>query len=260
MIHDFVSVSASNGVAVLTLDDPDRRNCLSDGMVSGIDHALRGVEADPAVRAVVVTGAGSAFCAGATPGVLHAAAQGDFARTETVYNGFLRVLRSPLLTIAAVNGPAVGAGLNLALACDLRLAGPSAVFESRFSRLQLHPGGGHLWLLQRAVGYQQALLGVLCSQSWDAQQALRSGMVVEVADDVVQAAVALGERLHALDPALSRRLLDSHRRSATALEHAEALDMETAAQRWSMQQEPFVQVVEKMTAGRTPAPSTTSGE
>ena len=99
---------------------------------------------------VVLTGAGKAFCAGAELSVLRAAADGDFDSVRPVYEGFLRVLRSPLPTIAAVNGPAVGAGFNLALACDVRLAGRHAIFDTRFTQLRLHPGGGHTWLLARA--------------------------------------------------------------------------------------------------------------
>ena len=83
------------------------------------------------------------------------------ARSRSIYDGFLRVLRSPLPTIAAVNGPAVGAGLNLALACDVRLAAESARFDTRFLRIGLHPGGGHVWMLERAVGPQAAAAMVL---------------------------------------------------------------------------------------------------
>ena len=82
--------------------------------------------------------------------------RGARATSATIYEGFLRVLRSPLPTVAAVNGPAVGAGFNLALACDVRLAGTSARFDARFLRIGLHPGGGHTWMLDRAVGPQAA--------------------------------------------------------------------------------------------------------
>ena len=83
------------------------------------------------------------------------------APSPSIYEGFLRVLRSPLPTIAAVNGPAVGAGMNLALACDVRLAGASARFDTRFVKIGLHPGGGHVWMLERAVGPQAAAAMVL---------------------------------------------------------------------------------------------------
>src|SRR4029077_10230195 len=89
----------------------------------------------------------------------------------TVYDAFLRVLRSSLPTIAAVDGPAVGAGFNLALACDLRVVGPRARFDSRFLRIGLHPGGGHLWMLERAVGPQAAAAIVLFAQAIDGRRA-----------------------------------------------------------------------------------------
>jgi len=138
-----VDVERDDSVAVVTLNEPRRRNVLSHKMVQDLVAAFDEIEADDRIRCVVVTGAGSAFCAGAELQTLKDSAAGRFSDVERVYEGFLRILRCPLPTIAAVNGPAVGAGLNVALACDIRLASTSAVFESRFAALHLHPGGGH---------------------------------------------------------------------------------------------------------------------
>ena len=165
-----VSLVRSDGVAVLTLDDPRHRNVLSPKMIAEISAAVDDAEADQTVNALILTGRGTAFCAGAELRTLEDAARGDFGLIRNVYTGFLRVLNSRLLTVAAVNGPAVGAGFNLALACDLRLASPGARFESRFPRLRIFPGGGHTFMLTRAVGYQQAVLACLLGAAGDAEE------------------------------------------------------------------------------------------
>jgi enoyl-CoA hydratase len=240
-----VHLAVTGSVALITLNDPMRRNVLSAEMVAGIGEAFDGAESDEAVRCVVLTGAGKAFCAGAELDTLLHAAEGDFGPVTQVYDGFLRVLRSPLLTVAAVNGPAVGAGMNLALACDLRIAGPSAFFDTRFAQLQLHPGGGHMWLLQRAVGYQHAAAACLLSASWDAHEARRIGMVVAVTGpDLVDRTVAIASGAAGLDRDLARRMVASFRASAELTDHDAALALETEAQQWSTTLPGFVAGVE----------------
>lgn len=178
-----VELDLSGHVAVVRLDDPDRRNALTTEMVGELIATFDAIQAARGVRAVVVAASGSAFCAGADRGLL-AEAAADTARAEAtlagIYEGFLRVAHCPLPTIAAVNGPAVGAGMNLALACDLRIGGPDARFDPRFVQLGLHPGGGHTWLLQRLVSAQSAAAAVLFGQTLDAKAALRSGLLYEV--------------------------------------------------------------------------------
>ncbi|GMA85667.1 hypothetical protein GCM10025868_09170 [Angustibacter aerolatus] len=174
---------------------------------------------------------------------------------QHVYEGFLRVLRTPLLTIAAVNGPAVGAGMNLALACDVRIASTAARFDTRFTRLRLHPGGGHTWLLERAVGHQQAVLAVLLGERWDAQQALQHGLVAQVTEpgDLLETAIALGARLDDVEPALARRVLATLRAAGEATSHAEVLAAETEAQRWSVTRPAFVEHVREPVRADQPA-------
>lgn len=240
---DLVSVDRAGGVAVLTLQVPQRRNVLSAPLVRAIGSAFEQVEADPGVRCVVLTGAGAAFCAGAELDTLAAAARGEFDSVREVYEGFLRVLRSPLPTIAAVNGPAVGAGFNLALACDARLAGASAVFDTRFAELRLHPGGGHTWLLARAVGPQRAVLADLFGEVWDADAALAHGLVAAVHpdDELLDAAVALGRRLDAQDGEFVRRLTATLRSASDGrTDHATSLAAETETQEWSSTQPAFL--------------------
>ncbi len=151
-------------VAVVTLDDPSRRNALSLQLSADLASTIEALVEDPEVGAVVVTGDGPAFCAGADLTQL-----GDSAREGllAIYEGFLAVARCPLPTIAAVNGPAVGAGMNLALACDVRLAGESARFDTRFLQLDLRDPSGqgtHTWDAATCWVHRATLLRWCCSQ------------------------------------------------------------------------------------------------
>ena len=157
------------------------------------------IEADESVGAIVVTGASPAFCAGASLADL-----GDSQRAGllAIYEGFLRFARSPLPTVAAVNGAAVGAGMNLALACDLRVAGTSARFDTRFLDLGIHPGGGHTWMMRNIVGLQATMATVLFGEVLDGPAAERAGLVWRcVPDDtLIDVAVELAGRAASLPP------------------------------------------------------------
>ncbi|WP_223167171.1 enoyl-CoA hydratase [Nonomuraea sp. SYSU D8015] len=224
-----------SGTAVLTLADPDRRNILSGELVGEIVEAFDALEADPGVRAVVLTGAGPAFCAGADLADLLAASDGDTSGVERVYEGFLRVARSRLPTVAAVNGPAVGAGLNLALACDVRIAAASAWFETRFLKLGLHPGGGHTWMLHRLVGPQTAAAMVLFGERLDGAAAVAAGLALRCVPDaeLLDAARTLAAAVAGADPELVRRTKRSLG-AAPSRTHEEALAAETREQMWSL--------------------------
>lgn len=165
-----VRTDITDRVAVLTVSNPARRNAmnleLSRLLVAAVDAAV----ADEGVGAIVITGEEPAFCAGGDLAELESA---DPATLRAVYAGFLTVVDCPLPTIAAVNGAAVGAGLNLALACDLRLAGPRARFDARFLQLGLHPGGGYTWMAQRVLGPQGAAAVTLFGEAVDAAEAER---------------------------------------------------------------------------------------
>jgi enoyl-CoA hydratase len=185
---DLVVFSVNDHVALITVNDPDRRNAVTDAMSAQLRAAVERAEADPDVHAVVITGAGKAFCAGADLSALGAAAEEGLLR---LYDGFMAVGNCTLPTIAAVNGAAVGAGLNLALAADVRIAGPAAMFDARFQKLGLHPGGGATWMLQRGVGPQVARAALLFGMRFDAESAVRHGLALSVADDPVAAALEL---------------------------------------------------------------------
>lgn len=185
---DSVLLEVRDRVALITVNDPDRRNAVTGEISAGLRAAVARAEADIGVHAVIVTGAGSAFCAGADLSALGSAAG---AGLLALYDGFLAVADCALPTVAAVNGPAVGAGLNLALACDVRIAGPRAVFDARFQKLGIHPGGGMTWMLQRAAGPEVARAALLFGMRFDAEAAVRHGVALTMADDPVAAAFQL---------------------------------------------------------------------
>jgi enoyl-CoA hydratase len=184
-VSDLVLTQVEDRVALITINDPDRRNAVTTDISVALRAAVDAAEADADVHAVIVTGAGKAFCAGANLTALGAAAEDGL---RVIYDGFLAVAQCSLPTIAAVNGPAVGAGLNLALAADVRIAGPAALFDPRFQKLGIHPGGGATWMLQRAVGPQVARASLLFGMRFDADAAVRHGLALQVADDPVAAA------------------------------------------------------------------------
>jgi len=185
---DSVLFEVGDRAALITVNDPDSRNAVTGEISAGLRAAVARAEADTGVHAVIVTGAGSAFCAGADLSALGSAAG---AGLRALYDGFLAVADCALPTVAAVNGPAVGAGLNLALACDVRIAGPRALFDARFQKLGIHPGGGMTWMLQRVAGPEVARAALLFGMRFDAEAAVRHGLALTVADDPVAAAFQL---------------------------------------------------------------------
>jgi enoyl-CoA hydratase len=236
-----VNVETKDGVAVVTLNDPDHRNTLTLPMVGEIVAAFDQLEADESVGAVIVTGAPPAFCAGADLGDLGRGGEaGDGGGVASVYDGFLRVARSTLPTVAAVNGAAVGAGMNLALACDVRIAGRSGRFDTRFLKLGLHPGGGHTWMLQRIVGPQVATAMVLFGQVLDGQAAADRGLAWACVDDDALLDEARGFAAGAAGAPreLAVRAKQTLQAVAALDDHDEAVGVELKAQQWSFGQ-PF---------------------
>jgi enoyl-CoA hydratase len=222
-----------SGVRVLTLNDPDRRNAIGPQLREELAAAVALVAADPAAQALVVTGAGTAFCAGADlPAVFGGPARpvAEVRRQlSVIYDSFLAVRRLSIPTIAAVHGPAVGAGANLALCCDLRIAGPQASFGFTFARLGLHPGGGASYFLLGAVGAQRALATLLDGAVLDAAQALACGLVLSVENDPLEYALQVATRYSQLDPDLAMNIKHAVRIAETSgLD--EVLDFESWAQ------------------------------
>ncbi|CAA9256188.1 MAG: Enoyl-CoA hydratase [uncultured Acidimicrobiales bacterium] len=235
-----VDVDSDRRVAVLTLNHPERRNSLSLELVEGIIAAFDDLESRDDVGAVVITGAPPAFCAGADLSQLGESREEGLRK---IYEGFLRAGRSPLPTIAAVNGAAVGAGMNLALCCDIRIAARRARFDTRFLELGLHPGGGHTWMLQRAVGPSVAAALVLFGEVLDGAAAERCGLAWRCVDDdaLLETSITIAAKAAAAPPALARRVKDTMEKVLTVDDHETAVDVELEAQLWSMDQPDFAE-------------------
>jgi enoyl-CoA hydratase len=235
-----VLTDVRDGVGTLTLNNPDERNTLTAPMVAEIIAAMDGFESDPAIGAVVVTGTPPAFCAGADLGNL---AEADETSLGRIYEGFLRVARSTLPTVAAVNGAAVGAGMNLALGCDVRLAARRAKFDTRFLQIGLHPGGGHTWMLRRIAGPQAAAAAVLFGDVLDGEEAARVGLAYRCVADDELAAVAQGFAAKAAG-APRELVIETKQTLATmagVATHDEAVATELVPQLWSSRQPWFAE-------------------
>jgi enoyl-CoA hydratase len=233
-----VDCEVADRVAVVTLNDPDRRNALNLAMVEEIEAVFDDLDGRDDVGAVVVTGAPPAFCAGADLSHLGSSARDGMLR---IYEGFLRVGRSPLPTIAAVNGAAVGAGMNLALVCDVRLAARRAKFDTRFLQLGLHPGGGHTWMFRRIAGPQATSAAVLFSTVLDGAEAERCGLVWRCVDDddLLTTARDMAARAAAGPPELARKIKETIADMATVDTPDAAVERELVTQLWSLQQPDF---------------------
>lgn len=226
-------VEIDDGVATLTLDRPDALNALTVSLKQALIRAFADLATDPAVRVVILTGAGRAFCAGQDlrerlePGAAPLATE-----IRERYNPLIRSIRElPKPVVAAVNGVAAGAGASLAFAADIRIAADTASFVLSFGRVALIPDSGATWLLQRLVGASKAAEMALTAEPISAADAERFGLVSRVvpAADLAAEAHALAGRLASLAP---RALAFTKRALADAAESTfeEALELEANLQ------------------------------
>ncbi len=243
-----IRLDRDGGVATITLDAPERRNALTLDMASALVEACEEIDADPSVGAVVVTG-GEYFCAGGDRQTLADAGR-DPATPDAwdgiglVYRSFARVGELEPPTVAAIRGGAVGAGVNLAFATDLRVVAADAKIVSGFLQIGLHPGGGHGVLLGRTGQREAAAAMALFGQPIDGARAAALGLAWAAVEDgqVEATARELAER-PAADPELARRVARSLRAELgpPALAWPAALDMERASQMWSMRRKDLQQ-------------------
>lgn len=226
---------SDDGVAVLTLNNPDQRNAMSAEMTDSWVAAIDELAADRAVRAVVVTGQGSAFCSGGNTGWITSEpdATVDHLRARMVpfYRAWLSIRRLEVPTIAAVNGHAIGAGLCLALACDLRYAAAGAKLGAPFVALGMHAGMAATYLLPNVVGLAHARDLLLTGRIVDADEALRLGLVSRVmAADTFHADVLDTARQIAATAPIASRLTTLALRDGGHADFESALQWEALAQ------------------------------
>lgn len=204
MSHDHLLSERHGAVLVLILNQPARLNAMSTDMIGAINEAIDGACADPGVRAVLITGAGRGFCAGADLSSLrqrNTAADGHVdvgISMDALFNPMIRKIRAlEKPVIAAVNGMAAGGGANLALACDIVLAGRSARFTQVFARIGLIPDLGGTWSLPHNTGAMQAQALALTTDAISAEEAEKRGLVWQVFDDdrLMDEALAMARRL-----------------------------------------------------------------
>ena len=206
MSDSTVLYAEQGGVALVTLNRPHALNSFTRQMHLDLWAALDRAEANPAIRALVITGAGRGFCAGADlaefdfepgPDLLARADPGPVI--EQAFNPTVRRLQNLRMpTIAAVNGVAAGAGASLAMTCDIAIAAPTASFIQAFSRIGLIPDAGGSWFLTQRLGLARAMALAMTGDKLSAEQAKEWGMIWDVADDCVSAATILAQRLATL--------------------------------------------------------------
>jgi enoyl-CoA hydratase/carnithine racemase len=188
MAQDGLTVSNEAGVMTITLDRPEKLNAYTDAMGRALARAVRAASEDDAIRAIIITGAGRAFCAGADVSAgaesfdMAGEGAGNFgAARRGTHDSFIHALfESKKPIIAAINGPAVGVGITLTLPCDVRIAAEGARIGFVFARRGLVPEAGSAWFLPRLVGLPQALRWCLSGRVFDAAEALAGGLVSEV--------------------------------------------------------------------------------
>ena len=250
-MSDLVLVARKAGFHRLTLNRPDKLNAFDPALHAALMAALNAADADSNCRALLLTGAGRGFCAGAD--LQSTASEEDLGTVlERTFNPLIRRIRALRLpVICAVNGVAAGAGANVALACDIVLAGRSAQFIQSFIRIGLLPDAGGSWLLPRLAGAARARGMAMLGEPVTAEQALAWGMIWQVADDatLLAEAEALTARLATQPTAtlgLIKRALDA---AGTNTLDAQ-LDLERDLQRSAGQGADFAEGVQAFLAKR----------
>ncbi len=236
MAYEKILLARDNGLATITLNAPDRLNAVSRKMIAEIKQCWEELAADTSVRAVLLTGAGRGFCAGADladPDRDTSATADAGAALEKFFNPVIRAMRAlPKPIVSAVNGVAAGVGMSFALASDIAIAGKSASFLQAFARIGLLPDGGSTWFLPRLVGDQRARALAMLAPQISAEQARQWGLIWDVVEDaaLMQTATEIARKL-AEGPTLAlARIKDALNQSA-GNDLSTQLDVERDAQR-----------------------------
>jgi len=246
----------SEGVALLVLDNPDQRNAMSTDMTASWVAAIDELVADSSVRAVVVTGEGRAFCSGGDTGWLASEPDASVDRLRSrmlpFYRAWLSVRRLEVPTIAAINGAAIGAGLCLPLAFDIRYAARGAKMGVPFLKLGLHPGMAGTYLLPEVVGEAAARDLLLTGRLVDADEALALGLVSRVVapEALLETALEAAAGIAATAPVASRLTTLALRQRHTSIEAA--LQWEALAQPVTMATEDLQEGIRAVREKRAP--------
>ncbi len=253
MAYTLISLDKQDGLATLTLRQPDKLNAVSRKMIAEIKSAWEDIAADASVRAVLLTGAGRGFCAGADLADPDRANDSDSgAALEKFFNPVIRTMRSlPKPIVAAVNGVAAGVGMSFALASDIAIAAKSASFLQAFARIGLLPDGGSTWFLPRLVGEQRARALTMLAPQIKAEQAKEWGLIWDVVEDadLMKTATELARRL-ADGPTLSLARIKEAMNRASGNDLGAQLDIERDFQRELGRSEDFKEGVQAFLAKR----------
>ena len=234
MTYEKITLAKAEGLATLTLNAPDRLNAVSRRMIAEIKQAWEEIGADGSVRAVLLTGTGRGFCAGADladPDRKNDADSGS--ALDKFFNPVIRSMRAlPKPIVAAVNGVAAGVGMSFAMAADITIAAKSASFLQAFSRIGLLPDGGSTWFLPRLVGEQRARALAMLAPQISAEQAKQWGLIWDVVEDaaLMPTATELAKRL-ANGPTQSLARIKDAMNRAAGNDLSQQLDIERDFQR-----------------------------
>ncbi len=236
-----VLLEVDGGVAIVTLNAPNRRNALTPGMADELIATFDEVDAKPEVGALVIRGVGKSFCAGGDVATLTSsgkdpAAPDAYEGMGKIYDSFYRVGQVQV-PVAAVRGSAVGAGMNMLLAADLRIVAKDARLLAGFLKRRMHPGGGHFVILSRLIGREAAAAMALFGEEINGDKAVELGLAWQSLDDVAveERAIDLATRV-AADPELARVAVGNFRKEVVngAVTWDVAMQYERPAQMWSM--------------------------
>lgn len=240
MNQRLVIMKRSGGVAIVRLNDPERRNCLSTQLVTELREVVQEIDEDPSLGVLVLSSTGDYFCSGADTealaqlrtGTVHEATE----RLDVVYGAFTQIAEAKVPTIAAIRGGAVGAGLNLAMSADLRVVADDAVLRSGFSRVGVHPGGGHFGLIESVAGMEVSMALGMFGAVLTGPEVVRARLAFMSTspDDVDAHAMNLAAPLGA-DPRMARIMVRTARAEFAHVRSARssALELERWVQAWS---------------------------
>ena len=258
MAYDTILLAKDNGLATITLNAPDKLNAVSRKMIAEIKTCWEELAADASVRAVLLTGAGRGFCAGADladPDREASATADSGAALDKYFNPTIRAMRAlPKPIVSAVNGVAAGVGMSFALASDIAIAGKSASFLQAFARIGLLPDGGSTWFLPRLVGEQRARALAMLAPQISALQAKDWGLIWDVVEDaeLMKTATDLARRL-ADGPTMALSRIKEALGQASGNTLSQQLDVERDFQRELGRSGDFKEGVAAFLAKRKPA-------